>query len=321
MNKISQKKIVENFKNERILVVGDALLDLYIRGEVERISPEAPVPVVLEKERLYALGGAGNVAANAAALGGKVTLAAVCGNDPEGKIIRRLCAARKIAGKFVSERGRPTSLKTRPIARRHQLLRIDREITADISKGTEAKLMSLIAKAGDFDYVIAQDYSKGCLTPRVMEFLKSRFGRKKIIVGVKPGRMEAYRGVYLVVLNLKEAQALTGIRADSDAATARAAKILSREFSSSVALTRGEYGITTYDKAASKTCHIPTRALHVYDVTGAGDTVLATLTLMLGAGAKLNEAAEVANHAAGIVVGIEGTATVTPSLLKATLVN
>ncbi len=321
MDNISPGKLIENFKSERILVVGDVLLDIYIRGEVERISPEAPVPVVLEKERIYALGGAGNVAANAAALGGKVTLVAICGNDPEGKIVRRLCAARKISGKFVSEHGRPTSLKTRPIARRHQLLRIDREISSDISGPTETKLISLIARLGDFDYVIAQDYSKGCLTPRVMEFLKSHFGRKKIIIGVKPGRTDAYHGVFVIVLNLKEAHALTGIRADSDATAAKAAKILSGRFASSVVLTRGERGITTCDKLTRRTRHIPTRALHVYDVTGAGDTVLATLTLMLGTGAKLDEAADVANHAAGIVVGVEGTATVTLPLLKAALVK
>jgi len=312
-------EIINSFKKKSILVVGDVILDLYIRGVVLRISPEAPVPVVTEQSRDYLLGGAGNVAANVAALGGKATLIGVAGNDQEGKMVRRICSARGIASKFVSESGRPTALKTRATADRHQVLRIDREVAGPVKKSTEQKLVALLGRVKPHDIVVISDYAKGCVTKKVVETLKRRFGSRWIIVGAKPQHAALYKNVGLVVLNLHEVRALTGIYGDTNASAAMAAKAVSKMFSSSVVLTRGEYGITTYDKKLRKISHVETRAVQVYDVTGAGDTVLATVALMLASHAPLQDAADVANHAAGIVVGIQGTATVGPKELRAAL--
>jgi D-beta-D-heptose 7-phosphate kinase/D-beta-D-heptose 1-phosphate adenosyltransferase len=313
------KNVIAGFKKTKILVVGDLILDLYIKGVVERISPEAPVPVVTERSRDYLLGGAGNVAANVAALGGGATLIGVVGNDREGKIMRRICSARGIASKFVSESGRPTALKTRATADRHQVLRIDREVAGPVKKSTEKKLVAILGRVKPHDVVVVSDYAKGCITKKVVETLKRRFGSRGIIVGAKPQHAALYKNVGLVVLNLHESQALIGIYGDTNVSAARAAKAVSKMFSSSAVLTRGECGITTYDKKSRKISHVETRAVQVYDVTGAGDTVLATVALMLASHASLQDAADVANHAAGIVVGIQGTATVNVKQLKTSL--
>ncbi|OGZ53399.1 MAG: hypothetical protein A3B25_02145 [Candidatus Ryanbacteria bacterium RIFCSPLOWO2_01_FULL_48_26] len=319
MNKLSN--FVDKFKGKKVLVYGDVMLDLYIRGEVERISPEAPVPVIMERSREYVLGGAGNVAANIASLGGAVTLVGVIGNDAEGNIVRDVCGKFGIDARLVSEEDRPTAVKARAVAKRHQLLRIDREKTGAISKATEKKIISLLAGIRDFDAVVISDYTKGCIVPEVTAFIKKHFAGKKIIAGIKPAGAVLFKDVETVVLNLKEAHAVTGMHGDSNSAATDVVSRLSRELASSVVLTRGEYGMTAFDKKDRKVSHVPTRAAQVYDVTGAGDTVLALLALMLASGASLSEAAEVANHAAGVVVGLEGTATLTPDELKKALLD
>ena len=226
--KDSKKNFIDDFKNKKILVVGDLILDLYIRGVVERISPEAPVPVVLEKSKKYVLGGAGNVAANASALKGNVTLVGICGNDQEGRIMKKICRSLQIVPRFLIEKGRPTSLKTRATADRHQVLRIDREAMNALRHETEQKLISLVKKLGAYDIVVLSDYAKGCITPRVADFVRNYFGGKKIIVGVKPSQAMLYKNVFAVVLNLKEAMAITGARVDSDAAAVEIMKRLKK---------------------------------------------------------------------------------------------
>ncbi len=313
------KQFINNFKGKKVLVYGDVMLDLYIRGDVERISPEAPVPVIIERSREYLLGGAGNVAANIASLGGAVTLVGVVGDDEEGKIARDVCKKFGIDARFVSEENRPTAVKARAVAKRHQLLRIDREKSGYISKATENKIETLLKSLKDFDAVVISDYTKGSVVPSTVSFIKKHFGAKKVIAGIKPAGVALFEDVEMVVLNLKEGHAVTGIHGDMDAAAADAVLKLSDMLKSSVVLTRGEYGMTAFDKKHGKVSHIPTRAVQVYDVTGAGDTVLAVLALMLVSGASLSEAAEVANHAAGVVVGIEGTATLMGKDLEAVM--
>lgn len=308
---------LDDFSRLKILVLGDLILDLYIRGNVERISPEAPVPVVLEKSREYVLGGAGNVAANIASLNSKVTLAGVCGNDNEGRIMRKICRSLDIAPVFINDEDRPTSLKTRATAERHQMLRIDRESSEPIRGSVEDNIISAVRKLGDYDAVIISDYAKGCITGKIVEFLKKRFGKDKIFIGVKPQNADLYGSAgCVVVLNLKEARALTGIYAETDSLAALAVRKLAKNFSASVALTRGEKGITVYAAKQKKLNHIPAKLVQVYDVTGAGDTALAVLTVMSAAGADLLQAGEVANAAAGIVVTHPGTATVGLNELK-----
>ncbi len=313
------KEFVNKFKGKKILVYGDVMLDLYIRGDVERISPEAPVPVIMERSREYVLGGAGNVAANAASLGGKVVLVGVVGADAEAKIIRDMCRALGIEARLVAEEGRPTAVKARAVAKRHQLLRMDRESTAKISKATQEKIFEVLKQIKNVDCAVISDYTKGCITPKIIEFIKKHFGNHNVIAGMKPLGAVLFKNVEAVALNLKEGYVLTGISADSDRTAARAVEKLAEIFKSSVVLTRGEYGITTFDKKSGTISHIPTRAVRVYDVTGAGDTVLAALALMRSSGATLAEAAELANYAAGIVVGMEGTTAIPLGELKEVL--
>ncbi|MEK7507727.1 MAG: PfkB family carbohydrate kinase [Patescibacteria group bacterium] len=310
---------IDKFKNKKILVYGDVMLDLYIRGDVERISPEAPVPVIVERSREYVLGGAGNVAANIASLGGVVTLVGVVGNDAEGKIIHDVCAKFRIDARLIVERGRPTAVKARAVAKRHQLLRIDRERAGAVSKAAEEKIISRLKGLKNIDAVVVSDYAKGCVVPSIIAFIKKYFWNRKIIAGIKPAGAALYENVETVVLNLKEGNAIIGMFGDSDAVAADVVSKLSEMLKSSVVLTRGEYGITALDNKSGKISHIPTRAVEVYDVTGAGDTVLASLALMCASGAPLSLAAEIANHAAGVVVGLEGTATLTSKTLKKVL--
>lgn len=312
--------MVKGFQTTKVLVVGDAMLDIYLHGAAERISPEAPVPVFLEKSREYCLGGAGNVANNAAALGGRVTLMGAIGNDGEGKVVLKLCKNGKIFPRFVREGGRPTIQKMRAISGHYQLLRVDRENATLLSQTAEKRTTRLIKNFPDYDIVVVSDYGKGFITKNVVASLKKRFGGKRIVANIKPTiNTRLYRGVGVVTLNAKEGQVLTGIDAATTHGAVAAARALSKYFRASVVLTRGEQGMTVCDAKTGKISHVASRALRVFDVTGAGDTVIATLALALGSKLPLLRAAEIANRAAGIVVGLRGTAVVRPDDLKAAL--
>lgn len=303
-------RLLGSFRSKKVAVLGDILLDLYVLGDVERISPEAPVPVVLERSRRAILGGAGNVAANIASLHGKTTLIGVLGRDEEGRIIRSLCRTLHIKPSCVLDKDRPTTLKMRPMVRRHQLLRIDRETTKPITGKVEDQLIDTVRRLPHQHIFIISDYAKGCVTKRVIQAVKGRFGADRIIAGIKPRNAALYEGVACITLNLKECYDLLGVRAETPGTAVQAVKKLSERFKSSIVLTRGEFGMTVYDREEKKTFHIPSRTIQVFDVTGAGDTVLAILGLGFASGGRLNESAELANRAAGIVVGREGTATV-----------
>lgn len=308
----------ENFKNitaelsrKKILVIGDVMLDTYIDGEVERISPEAPVPVVLEKGRTYFLGGAGNVAKNVATLGGQVYLSGIIGSDQEGKIVRNLITKSKIHPLLVVDRARPTTTKTRVTTLRHQLLRIDQESTLPISKNLERHLTKSLKKIPNPDVVVISDYLKGCLTADLVKTIKKIFNQSQIVVDLKPSHKHFYRGVFAITPNLKEAHELTGFPINDDTSASRGARLISQKLSTSVVLTRGEKGITVFDKKTDKITHIPSKKLPVFDVTGAGDTVIAAISLFLATGVDLVQASKIANLAAGRVVGSSGTTTVT----------
>lgn len=320
MKKRSYRETIEKFPKARILVVGDVMLDHYISGEVERISPEAPVPIVLERSREYFLGGAGNVAANIVALGGNAALAGAVGDDVEGKYVLKLCRERNITPYLVKQKERPTARKARILAGSHQLLRLDRELIGDISHSVERKVARAIKSSGEYDLVVISDYAKGFLTEGVIGAIKKRFGSKRIIANIKPSaKLAPYKNIRLATLNAKEAYDLTRIQTSTDAGTARAAAALSRAMGASMVVTRGEHGMTVYDRELKRASHISSSALNVFDVTGAGDTVIAALALMQANGATLAESALVANRAAGMVVGAKGTATVRPEELLAKL--
>ncbi|MDP2598531.1 MAG: bifunctional ADP-heptose synthase [Candidatus Liptonbacteria bacterium] len=320
MQKQRHHEFIKKFPQMRVLVAGDIMLDHYISGVVERISPEAPVPVVLEKSREYFLGGAGNVAANIAALGGKVTLLGAVGNDVEGRLVYKLCKKMGITTSLVKEKGRPTSRKARILAGPHQLLRLDMERVDDISKDVEHKIARDIKSLGEHNLVVISDYSKGYLTKGVVDALKKKFGGRRIIANIKPTARAGFFGnVRLLTFNSKEAYDIAHIPVNTDRGAVRAALALSKKFKSSVVITRGEHGMTVYDRVLGKTSHISSDALKVFDVIGAGDTVIAALALMQACGASLAESAHVANKAAAVVVGIRGTATVSPEELLAKL--
>ena len=319
MNGKDYQEIINKFGNAKILVVGDVMLDAYVYGLAERLSVEAPVPIVLEQSRRYFLGGAGNVAANIASLGGKVTLVGITGNDEEAETIKKICKKLGIDCRLFSQPGKPTILKTRFLATHHQLLRVDRESDIPLSQKVFSQVQVFLKNGKNYDAVVLSDYSKGCISKEIVGTLRNRFGQQKLIAGIKPQNSLAYKKVGVITLNQSEGKALTGISADTDERATKAAKKLSDMFSSSVLLTRGPNGITMYDKKSGTIFHSPAHALQVFDVTGAGDTVLAAFSLAYSLGAGMQNSADIANHAAGIVVQREGTATVKPNELVSEL--
>jgi D-beta-D-heptose 7-phosphate kinase/D-beta-D-heptose 1-phosphate adenosyltransferase len=303
-------------RRQQVLIVGDLMLDEFIWGRVARISPEAPVPIVEVTSQSFHLGGAGNVASNVRALGGRALLAGVIGGDAAGAKVRDALAAAGVEALLaVSDGGRPTTMKTRIIAHQQQVVRADREQADDIPDALEHALIESVRRAlGSCSALVLSDYQKGVLTPRVMKAVLALARRRglPVLVDPKVRRFALYRRVTLVTPNQLEAEQVTGIRIRGEAELAAAGKrILELIDCSAVLITRGEHGMSLFQRAA-RALHVPTAAREVFDVTGAGDTVIATLALALPAGARLAEAAMLANCAAGVVVGKIGTAVATP---------
>jgi D-beta-D-heptose 7-phosphate kinase/D-beta-D-heptose 1-phosphate adenosyltransferase len=317
------RRLVSSFAGKRVLVVGDIMLDHHIRGHVSRISPEAPVPVVRVGEESSTPGGAGNVAVNISALGGEVAVIGVIGADEAGRQLGSILSSRSVAvAGLIQDAARVTSQKCRVIAERQQVVRYDRETSGPLSAETEARLLESLPRAIEgADAVILSDYGKGVLGPRVLKAgiqWSKRFGRP-VTVDPKPGHFKLYRGITCMTPNVHEAFAGMG-RPERDGAAEidrLGSDIVRALRSQSCLITRGPDGMSLF-KADGRALHIPTQAREVFDVTGAGDTVIATLTLALAAGAKLEDAAAVSNFAAGVVVGKLGTATCSPAeLLRA----
>ncbi len=314
------KNLLNSFKRVRLLVIGDIILDRYIWGKVNRISPEAPVPIVEVTNDTFLLGGAANVANNIVSLGGMVTVAGVIGRDRAADVVRDLLKERNIDSALFDD-SRPTTIKTRVIAHNQQVVRFDKEDKATVSgrvlKGITDYLRSSLR---EFDAVILSDYKKGVISkPLINEVLKiTRSSKKFVAVDPKVGHFHLYRGVSVITPNLSEASHGSGVEIIDEDSLIRAGKSLLKKLACrAVLITRGEGGMSLfYD---NRVIHIPTVARHVYDVTGAGDTVIATFTLAHAAGATLEESALIANHAAGIVVGEVGTAAITPDKLRQSL--
>jgi len=301
-------------RRQRVVVVGDAMLDVYLIGDVERISPEAPVPVVNVHERRHALGGAANVAANAAAIGGTVTLVAAVGDDRRAEQLRAELAATRIRDDgIVTAPGRPTTSKTRVVARNQQLVRIDEE-DAGLLGGPElaALLERLRAALREADVVLLEDYNKGVLTPDVIHATLTEARRRGIpsVVDPKYRHFFEFRGATVFKPNRRELEAALGAAVDLEHANALP-MVMSRLEVDNLLLTLGPAGMALLDRAGTVT-RLPTRAREVYDVSGAGDTVTAWVGTALAAGATIHEAAELGNYAAGIEVGKAGVAVVTP---------
>lgn len=300
MENIHTKKILENFENVKILIIGDIILDHYLYGKVNRINPEAPVPIVEIQSEKYILGGAANVAANVASLSGNPTLLGFIGEDEAGEKIIEL--TKKEGIKFIPNYTNQTIEKTRITSGNHHLIRIDKEEKSQKFFDIEI-LKEELEKA---DIVVVSDYAKGAITPQLMNILLE--SDKKIIIDPKPKNKELYKGCYLITPNQKEALEISNLEEALEAG-----KWLQKNISSKVIVTRGPEGMITFDE---KIKSIPTYAKEVYDVSGAGDTVMATISLALSSGATLEQSAIIANHAAGIVLTKLGTAKATLKELK-----
>lgn len=308
MISVSLKKLnglKNNFKGKRIAVIGDLMLDCYFWGAVSRISPEAPVPVVEVDEEFYRFGGAMNVAYNIQTLGGVPFPIGVIGNDNEGKLFRGLLNKTGITDKgIVVDRKRPTTAKTRVIANKQHVVRIDKEKTHSISAQTENKILGLLKKQiKNIDAVILQDYNKGVMTERLIKEVVTICTKAKKIVTVDPkfNNFFTYQSVTVFKPNRKEAEDVLGIRINTDADITNAGlKLLEKLNCKYALLTLGEKGIALFEKGKPER-RIPTKARKVSDVSGAGDTVISTLTMALTAGADIYDAAYLANYAGGLV--------------------
>ena len=307
--------LVARMRDRRVVVYGDIMLDEFVWGDVTRISPEAPVPVVEVKRESVRLGGAANVLANLVALGVRATLVGVVGRDRAGEQVAaqlRAVGAERAAARLVTDAERPTTLKTRIIAHNQPVVRADREWRTPVGAGLADELVAALdAALGEADALVVSDYNKGAVTPRVLATVlpRAHAAGLPVLIDPKPPNFDAYRPATLVTPNHHEALRLTNSEDDTDEGMAAAARTLrARVGCQAVLITRGERGMTLLE-GDGPALHVETRAREVYDVTGAGDTVIATLTAALAAGASLVEAATLANHAAGIVVRKLGTAT------------
>jgi rfaE bifunctional protein kinase chain/domain len=310
---MTYSKIFSRFKKKRVLVIGDLILDRYIWGKVTRISPEAPVPVVEVTREDFLLGGASNVANNIVSLGGHATIVGIAGRDRGGEILRTMLEDGGIDCESILWSSRPTTVKTRVIAHSQQVVRFDRENKDKLDRIVLKGLLDYIhTGTPQHDAVIISDYKKGVVSSELVRAVVGQSRAEKIFVAVDPkvGHFHCYKNVSLITPNVAEASAASGIEIKDDKSLLAAGRALLRKIScDAVLITRGEQGMSLFRK--DKTVHIPTVAKKVYDVTGAGDTVVSAFTLAYTAGASLEESAVIANHAAGIVVGEVGTAVVT----------
>jgi D-beta-D-heptose 7-phosphate kinase/D-beta-D-heptose 1-phosphate adenosyltransferase len=315
------QQIARSFAGAHVLVVGDAMLDKFIVGRVTRISPEAPVPVVAFDHELYRMGGSANVANNVAALGGSATLVAVTGTDEGAATLARACREAGIAPALVGDPTRLTTTKVRIVTERNQqVARVDYEVDAEIKDEIEHRLIAEINKhAPQAAAIVISDYLKGCITRAVVKAAVAAAAERgtPVLVDPKIPHVDYYTGTTVVTPNHHEAEIAANIRVRSEEDARGAARLFrDRAQCRSVLMTRGDQGIWLLAEDAEG--YLPAAAREVADVTGAGDTVIATLALALAAGATITEAARLANEAAGIVVARFGPATVRVSeLMKA----
>jgi rfaE bifunctional protein kinase chain/domain len=331
--------LIPRLRGKRIGVLGDLMLDRYLWGTASRLSPEAAVPIVDFVEQSECLGGAGNVAANLAALGAKVEVFGVVGGDEPGRVLRACLDAAGIADRgVIAESKRVTTVKTRIIAKHHQVVRVDHERREPLRPETEEKLLRLLfAALKRLDALVLSDYDKGLVTDAFADRALSAAHQLQVPVFVKPktSRLYAYRGARAIVCNAKEAGFFVTRSLVDEKSVEEAGRALLAHFGcSAVLITRGETGMSLFEESSPRHMHIPATSFEVsyarvgrpgvernatgrqvFDVTGAGDTVLSVLTLAVAAGASLADAATLANTAAGVVVGKLGTASVSPQEL------
>lgn len=319
------RQYIQRFPHASVLVIGDLILDHYIWGRVSRISPEAPVPIVHVDSESLKLGGAANVFNNILALGGKADLCGVIGSDETGRLLlKELGSKRSGRGGVVIDQERPTTRKSRVIAHNQQIVRYDVEQKGELKKPLQQRILRYVeSRLRELSCLVVSDYAKGVVTATLMSELTRLASLRRIPVVVDPKveHFGYYKGATVITPNHLEATQAAGVHGDDDQAIDQAGAIIRQRLGcQSVLVTRGEKGMSLYE-ADGVSWHIPTQAQQVYDVTGAGDTVIGTLALALSTGATMKEAARLANQAAGIVVGMVGTATVSAPQLSESFGN
>jgi len=311
-------KIIDNFKGRKVCVIGDLMLDKYIYGEVERISPEAPIPVVKISSELFTPGGAGNVANNIATLGGLAYIVGIVGKDKPGDQLLLEFNNRYINTEgIILDEAKTTIEKMRIIARGQHMIRVDREDGRYVNKTQENKILKFIKTNIEyFDILVVSDYAKGLITRSLSLKLINITHQynKLLVVDTKPVHANYFKNFYLITPNLKEAKEMTGL-----ANINTMGRRIQKQLNCNVLITQGAQGMTLFE--GQKIRHFPAKAKEVFDVAGAGDTVIAAVALSLASGADLEMAANIANHAAGITVGKVGTATVSIEELKKDIIE
>jgi D-beta-D-heptose 7-phosphate kinase/D-beta-D-heptose 1-phosphate adenosyltransferase len=327
MNSVSMsvkqvKKIVAGFSRASIMVVGDSMLDEYIWGDVRRISPEAPVPVVNVESRSFRLGGAANVVNNLTCLGVKAHLVSLCGDDDIGRTLKeQLRSAGSSSDGFVTSATRKTTVKTRIMARHQQIVRVDSETVSDLAKEETSLLWKRFSEClPKVSGVIISDYAQGVISPSLIVKILSACKRRGLFVGIDPKErhFNLYKGVSVMTPNLKEAHAMLSIPyrfCNDDEIRQLGWAIVKKLDLPSLLITLSERGLALFERSGKRFIHLPTVAQNVFDVTGAGDTVISTYSASIVSQAKPVEAAYLANHAAGLTVAELGTACVTPQAL------
>lgn len=307
-------QVLDGFPGTSVVVVGDVMLDEYIWGEVRRVSPEAPVPVVEIRRRTYVPGGAGNVAASVAGLGGNVRLAGVVGDDDGARILRETLEEAGVEAGLTVDPARPTTTKTRIVAQSQQVVRADSEKRSPVTSAVADEVLSWVTERLDeTDALVLSDYAKGVISPQLAQGVigLARESKKPVIADPKGEDYAKYRGATVVTPNIHEAKRAAGLDGSAHHELAevrsRLAVILG---DSGLLITLGAQGMSLFGDGDEAGIEIPSRARNVFDVTGAGDAVVSTLALALGSGASLEQAARLANAAAGIVVGKVGTQTI-----------
>ncbi|MBF0498624.1 MAG: D-glycero-beta-D-manno-heptose-7-phosphate kinase [Candidatus Riflebacteria bacterium] len=313
------QEVLQAFSGIDIAVLGDIMLDEFVWGKVDRISPEAPVPVVQIKKETVRPGGAANVASNIVALGAGAHIYGIVGNDESGRKLTQALAIEKIGTDgLIVDSSRCTTVKTRVIGQNQQMLRIDRESTEIADHGCVRKLTdALLNRMSHLSGVIVSDYAKGVVVGELLSFVIDRFKKAGKFVNIDPKlkNFSLYEGATIITPNTREAESALGRVFETDADVLIGGQDLLKKFrTDAILITRSEAGMSLFERGKPPMTS-PTQALDVYDVTGAGDTVIASLSLAMAAGCSLPEAAEIANLAAGVVVGIVGTAVATPAMV------
>lgn len=319
------KELAKIFKKKRIAVVGDIMVDKYVWGRVLRISPEAPVPVVEIEKETERLGGAANVANNITSLGGEPILVGVVGNDANGATLTRLLAEQgcQTIG-IITDASRPTTIKTRVIAHNQHVVRIDHEQKSNISASAQEQILSVLRRnIGSIDGIIFQDYNKGAITAALIQQIVTLAKERGTIVTVDPKFQNffEYKDVSVFKPNRKEVEEALGTKLNSEHEVREALISLKNRLNAeNVLITRGEDGMSLLNHEGVVE-HFPTRARHVADVSGAGDTVIATLTMALASGATIQEATSMSNFAGGIVCGEVGIVPIMLEVLIKTILT